>query len=77
MNFYEYWKFQHTRLNSEPVGPVHCTGQTGEDRSDRSGVAVRPLSRAALAPEQSTRARPAGGGIPAGEVQNGGKGGRE
>jgi len=52
MNFYEYWKFQHTRLNSEPVGPVHWIGQTGQDRSNRSGVAVRPLSRAALAPEQ-------------------------
>ena len=57
-------EIQDTSKNSEPVGPVHYTGQTGLDRSNRSGVAVRPLSRAALAPEQSTRARPAGGSIP-------------
>ena len=68
---------QHIKRISGPVQPVHYTGLTGEDRFNRSRIAVRPLPPGGARPKQRTRAQLPGGSVPAGEVQNGGKGGRE
>ena len=77
MNFYELWEFQHTRLNSGPVGPVPCTGQTGLDRSNRSCLAVRLLPGGAGCRAELCSARRPGGGVPADEGHGGGKGEQE
>ena len=71
------WEFQRTRLNSGPVGPVPCTGQTGLDRSNRSCLAVRPLPGSASCRVELCSARRPDGGVPAGEGHGGGKGGQE
>ena len=76
-NFYELWEFQHTRLNSGPVGPVHYTSQTGLDQSNRSCLAVRPLPGCAGCRAELCSAQRPGGGVPAGEGHGGGKGGQE
>ena len=64
-------------MNSGPVGPVHYTGQTGLDRSNRSCLAVRPLPGGAGCRVELCSARRPGGGVPAGEGHGGGKGGQE